>query len=291
MTEEREFRPLNGVLMVAVGFLLYAAAAALFIFGLMGENWPMLVGAGLVIAAAAFVTAGFVIVQPNQARVMVLFGTYKGTVARNGFWWANALLSKQTISLRARNLISEKLKVNDSIGNPIDIAAVVVWQVANTAQAVFDVDDYEQFVVVQIEAAVRHLASSYPYDSHDDESAAISLRDGGEIVNDVLERELAVRLSRAGVQVIEARLSHLAYAPEIAEAMLRRQQASAVIAARRQIVEGAVSMVEMALDRLERHGTIALDDERKAAMISNLMVVLVSEHGTTPVVNTGTLYQ
>jgi regulator of protease activity HflC (stomatin/prohibitin superfamily) len=222
---------------------------------------------------------------------MVLFGTYKGTATRNGFCWANALLTKQTISLRARNLNSEKLKVNDSIGNPIDIAAVVVWQVANTAQAVFDVDDYETFVVIQIEAAVRHLAGSYPYDSHDDESAAISLRSGGEVVNEVLEQELAARLDRAGVQVIEARLSHLAYAPEIAEAMLRRQQASAVIAARRQIVEGAVSMVEMALERLERHGTIALDEERKAAMISNLMVVLVSEHGTTPVVNAGTLYQ
>lgn len=291
MTEEREFRPLNGFLMVVAAVLLYAAAAALFTFGLMGENWLLLVAAGVLLLPAAFVSAGFFIVQPNQARVMVLFGTYKGTVARNGFWWANALLTKQTISLRARNLISERLKVNDSIGNPIDIAAVVVWQVAHTAQAVFDVDDYEQFVVVQIEAAVRHLAGSYPYDSHDDESAAISLRDGGEVVNDVLERELTARLGRADVQVIEARLSHLAYAPEIAEAMLRRQQATAVIAARRQIVEGAVSMVEMALERLERHGTIALDEDRKAVMISNLMVVLVSEHGTTPVVNTGTLYQ
>lgn len=291
MTEEREFSPLNGVMMVVVDVLLYLAAIGLFVVGLMRENWPLLVAAALAVTAAAFISAGFFIIQPNQARVLVLFGTYKGSASRNGFWWANPLLTKQTISLRARNLISEKLKVNDSIGNPIDIAAVVVWQIANTAQAVFDVDDYEKFVIVQIEAAVRHLAGSYPYDSHDDESADISLRAGGDVVNEMLEQELAARLGRAGVRVFEARLSHLAYAPEIAEAMLRRQQASAVIAARRLIVEGAVGMVEMALERLERHGTIALDEERKAAMISNLMVVLVSEHGTTPVINTGTLYQ
>ena len=224
---------------------------------------------------------------------MVLFGNYAGTVRKNGFFWANPFFVKRKFSLRARNLSGQKLKVNDKIGNPIEIAAVIVWQVDDTFKAAFEVDDYEQYVVIQSEAAVRHLAQSYPYDSFEDEGreAGLTLRSSAEQVNKLLEGELQDRLARAGVKVIEARLSHLAYAPEIAEAMLRRQQATAVVAARTRIVQGAVSMVEMALNQLSERNLVELDEERRAAMVSNLLVVLCSESAASPVINTGTLYQ
>jgi len=235
---------------------------------------------------------GFFVVNPNDSRVLVLFGKYKGTVKRNGFFWANPFYSKQKITLRARNLNGERLKVNDKAGNPIEIAAVVVWQVENTYHAAFDVDDYEEYVIVQSEAAVRHMAGAYPYDTfNDDDDEVLTLRAGKEHVNQMLEKELTDRFVRAGIKVIEARISHLAYAPEIAEAMLRRQQAAAVVAARTQIVDGAVSMVEMALEQLSEKKVVELDEERKAAMVSNLLVVLCSETSASPVVNTGTLYQ
>jgi len=231
---------------------------------------------------------GFFIVNPNEAATLLLFGAYKGTVRGNGFHWANPFLRKLKISLRARNLNGEKIKVNDSSGNPIDIAAVVVWRVRDTAEALFEVDDYEEYVQTQSEAAVRHLAGAYPYDGPEGE---LTLRGTTDEINQRLEKELQERLARAGVEVVEARLSHLAYAAEIAGAMLQRQQASAVVAARQKIVEGAVGMVEMALQELGEKEIVELDDERKAAMVSNLMVVLCSERAAQPVLNTGTLYQ
>jgi regulator of protease activity HflC (stomatin/prohibitin superfamily) len=231
-------------------------------------------------------------VNPNDSRVLVLFGTYKGTVKTNGFFWANPFYVKKKITLRARNLNGEKIKVNDKTGNPIQIAAVVVWQVHDTYKASFEVDNYEHYVVVQSEAAVRHLAGSYPYDTFDDhDEETLTLRAGTDRVSDVLEKELAARFERAGIRVMEARLSHLAYAPEIAEAMLRRQQAVAVVAARTQIVHGAVSMVELALARLSANNVVQLDEDKKAAMVSNLLVVLCSETSASPVINAGTLYQ
>jgi regulator of protease activity HflC (stomatin/prohibitin superfamily) len=238
------------------------------------------------------ILVGLFIVNPNDSRVLILFGTYKGTIKKNGFCWANPFLTKKRITLRARNLNGEKLKVNDAAGNPIEIAAVVVWQVENTYHASFEVDDYEHYVIVQSEAAVRNLAGAYPYDTFDDdEDEILTLRAGKEQVNDVLETELQERFQRAGIKVIEARISHLAYAPEIAEAMLRRQQASAVVAARTQIVNGAVSMVELALEKLSQKHIVELDEEKKATMVSNLLVVLCSETAASPVVNAGTLYQ
>ena len=233
--------------------------------------------------------AGLTVVNPNEARVLLLFGRYKGTLLEAGFWWVNPLTVRRKVSLRVRNFESGKLKVNDLDGNPIEIAAVVVWRVVDTAEAMFNVEDYEQFVHVQSEAAVRNLASSYPYDAH--EPGQISLRMSAGEISERLKHEIQERLSKAGIEVIEARISHLAYAPEIANAMLRRQQASAVIAARQKIVEGAVGMVEMALDLLSRRKVVELDEERKAAMVSNLLVVLCGEQSTQPVVNTGTLYQ
>jgi len=233
--------------------------------------------------------AGLTVVNPNEARVLLLFGRYKGTLLEAGFWWVNPLTVRRKVSLRVRNFESGKLKVNDLDGNPIEIAAVVVWRVVDTAEAMFNVDGYEQFVHVQSEAAVRNLASSYPYDAH--EPGQISLRMSAGEISERLKHEIQERLSKAGIEVIEARISHLAYAPEIANAMLRRQQASAVIAARQKIVEGAVGMVEMALDLLSRRKVVELDEERKAAMVSNLLVVLCGEQSTQPVVNTGTLYQ
>jgi regulator of protease activity HflC (stomatin/prohibitin superfamily) len=246
----------------------------------------------LFVFAGILVLTGLFIVNPNDSRVLILFGTYKGTVKKNGFFWANPFLSKKRITLRARNLNGERLKVNDQAGNPIEIAAVVVWQVEDTYHASFEVDDYEHYVIVQSEAAVRHLAGCYPYDTMEDDAEEIlTLRAGTEQVNQVLESELQERFERAGIKVIEARISHLAYAPEIAEAMLRRQQAAAVVAARTQIVNGAVSMVELALEKLSQKQVVDLDEERKAAMVSNLLVVLCSESSASPVVNTGTLYQ
>lgn len=232
--------------------------------------------------------AGFFTIQPNQAVVLLLFGRYAGTARDEGFRWANPFFSKKKVSLRTRNFTTQTLKVNDQRGNPVDIAAVVVWRVDNTAQAMFDVENYEHYVAVQSEAAVRHLASSYPYDTTEDHE--LSLRGSTDAVSQALSRELAERLPKAGVVVEEARLSHLAYSSEIAGAMLRRQQAEAVIAARKRIVEGAVGMVEMALEHLEKHQTVQLDEERKAAMVSNLLVVLCGEQAAQPVVNAGTLY-
>lgn len=232
--------------------------------------------------------AGLFTVQPNTGVVLQLFGRYVGTAREAGMRWANPFFSKSPISLRVRNFESSKLKVNDTEGSPIEIAAVVVWQVHDTAEAMFKVDDYESFVHVQSEAALRQLATSYPYDLHDGHS--IALRSHAKEVNQQLKIEVEERLQQAGITVLEARISHLAYAPEIAQAMLQRQQASAIIAARTRIVEGAVSMVHLALEQLDREGKIQLDDERRAAMVSNLLVVLCGDRGTQPVVNTGTLY-
>jgi regulator of protease activity HflC (stomatin/prohibitin superfamily) len=293
MQSERTTTPANGYLMLALGVLLALAALATIYPLIQSRNLWWLVPTVVLSLLAALVLVGLFIVNPNDARVLILFGTYSGTVKRNGFFWANPFYVRKRITLRARNLNGDKLKVNDKAGNPIEIAAVVVWQVEDTFKAAFDVDNYEHYVKVQSEAAIRHLAGSYPYDtfSDPDHEETLTLRAGGERVNDVLEQELSERFKRAGVRVIEARISHLAYAPEIAEAMLRRQQATAVVAARTQIVEGAVGMVEMALARLSAHNVVELDEERKAAMVSNLLVVLCSESHATPVVNAGTLYQ
>lgn len=234
------------------------------------------------------IASGFFIVNPNGSKVLVLFGNYQGTVKKNGFYWANPFLTKTAISLRARNFDSERLKVNDKLGNPIMISVILVWQVRDTFKAAFEVDDYEKFVLVQSDAAVRKMAGSYPYDNMDDPSE-ITLRSGMEEVNDRLESEITERLEIAGIHVVEARIGYLAYATEIASAMLRRQQATAIVAARHKIVEGAVGMVEMALDELSKKQIIELDEEKKAAMVSNLMVVLCSDKDASPVLNTGTL--
>jgi regulator of protease activity HflC (stomatin/prohibitin superfamily) len=243
----------------------------------------ILTGIALLIALTGFFT-----VAPNEGKVLQFFGRYVGTVREAGPRWTNPFYSKRGVSLRVRNFESSKLKVNDLDGNPIEIAAVVVWQVVDTAEALFQVNDYEDFVHIQSESALRAMATSYPYDSHD--TGALSLRSHGKEISDHLQREIQERLASAGVSVIEARITHLAFAPEIAQAMLQRQQASAIIAARTRIVEGAVSMVEMALDQLQKRGVVNLDEERKAAMVSNLLVVLCGERGTQPIVNTGTLY-
>lgn len=243
----------------------------------------------LAVAAVGICFGGFLIVSPNEAQVLQLFGNYTGTVRTPGWWWTNPFtMPRRKVSQRVRNFESSHLKVNDHDGNPIEIAAIVVWRVTDTAEAVFQVDDYENYVKVQTEAAVRNLATSYAYDSHQDDQ--LSLRTSSDEITGRLRSEVQDRLAKAGIEVIEARLSHLAYAPEIAQAMLRRQQASAVIAARTRIVEGAVGMVEMALDELSKRAVVVLDEERKAAMVSNLLVVLCSEQNTQPVVNTGSLY-
>jgi len=245
------------------------------------------------LSAVAFITAlvalgGFFIVQPNEAKALVLFGTYKGTVSQDGFWWANPFMTKHTISLRVRNFETAKLKVNDNHSNPIEIGAIVVWKVVDSAEALFDVDDYVRYVEVQAESALRTVATQYPYDSHSAGEHALSTHT--EEVSHALEQALADRLRKAGVEVVEARISHLAYSPEIAAAMLQRQQASAIIAARQKIVEGAVGMVEMALGMLSEKAIVQLDEERKAAMVSNLLVVLCSERASQPVVNAGSIY-
>jgi regulator of protease activity HflC (stomatin/prohibitin superfamily) len=246
---------------------------------------------GMVLALAIEVACvlGFIVVDPNESQVVLLFGNYQGTIKVAGFWWMNPLCTKKRVSLRVRNFETPKLKVNDNHGNPIDIAAVVVWQVVETAEAIFNVDDYENFVHVQSEAALRNLATSYPYDQHEEGEKA--LRSHTAEIAEQLKREIQERLERAGVRVLESRISHLAYAPEIANAMLRRQQATAIIAARQKIVEGAVSMVQMALEDLSKKHVVELDEERKAAMVSNLLVVLCSDRDAQPVVNAGTLYQ
>ncbi len=253
-----------------------------------GAAPPQLVPIGLVFVLLAFLSKGFFQVQPNQGAVTQFFGHYSGTVRDAGLRWTNPLYTKHSISLRVRNFESGKLKVNDSDGNPIEIAAVVVWQVVDTAEAMFCVDDYENFVQIQSESALRQMAQSYPYDSHDANKP--SLRSHGDVINSHLRDEIQTRLGKAGVKVVESRISHLAYAQEIAQAMLQRQQAGAIIAARTLIVEGAVTMVEMALNELGKRGVVDLDNERRAAMVSNLLVVLCGERGTQPVVNTGSLY-
>ncbi len=232
---------------------------------------------------------GFFYVNPNGSRVLVLFGQYKGTVKNNGFFWVNPFFTKKRISLRARNFDSERIKVNDSIGNPIMISVILVWRVRDTFSAAFEVDDYENFVRVQTDAAVRKMAGTYPYDNFEDDQSEITLRSGIKDVNDHLETELEERLAIAGIEILEARIGYLAYAQEIASAMLRRQQATAIVAARHKIVEGAVSMVEMALEQLDEKDVVELDEEKKAAMVSNLMVVLCADKDVAPVVNSGTL--
>ncbi len=293
MKHEKEFHPAPGMVML---LLLFAALAGMIYWGyslFKGSASANDVSATqLILIISSFsvwslLLAGFFIVEPNGSKVLLLFGSYKGTAKKSGFHWANPFLSKRALSLRARTLNGEKLKVNDLSGNPVEIAAIIVWQVIDTYEASFEVEDCEEFVKFQSETAVRHSASSYPYDAAED---VISLQRNSEEVSQHLKEELQERLKLAGVKIIEARLSHLAYAPEIAGAMLRRQQAAAIIAARAKIVDGAVGMVEMALDRLEKETTLQLDNERKAAMVSNLMVVLCSEHSAQPVVNTGTLY-
>ncbi len=231
-----------------------------------------------------------VLINPNHAKVVLLFGRYTGSILRNGFFAVNPFTVRRDVSLRIRNFTSETLKVNDSRGNPIEIAAVVVWRVKNTAQALFDVEDFEDYVETQTESGLRHLAASHPYDLTGEQEDGVSLRGSADVVSDELERELSERLQLAGIEVLEVRLAHLAYSPEIAGAMLQRQQADAIIAARTRIVDGAVGMVRMALDNLKEHKVVELDEERKAAMVSNLLTVLCSERGTTPVVNTGTLH-
>lgn len=233
---------------------------------------------------------GFIVVNPNESKVLVLFGAYKGTIKNNGFWWVNPFMVKKNISLRARNLDSEPIKVNDKLGNPIMIGVVMVWKVEDTFKASFDVDDYTLFVDIQNEAAIRKLAGQFPYDNLEDEKAHLTLRSSSEEVNEMLEKEITERLSIAGIKVVEARINYLAYAKEIAGAMLKRQQAEAIISARRKIVEGAVSMVEMALEEMSQKNIIELDDERKANMVSNLMVVLTADKDVSPVLNTGSLY-
>ncbi len=269
------------ILYVLFGWGIYRAAVA-------EDAWAAVLWS-LGVAVTAVANVGLFMVNPNEGRVLQLFGDYRGTCSTPGLRWANPFYSKRHISLRVRNFESGRLKVNDTDGNPIEIAAVVVWKVVDTAEACFEVDDYENYVKVQSEAAVRNLATRYPYDTHEDGQR--SLRGSTAEVAGDLKREIQERLSKAGVEVIEARISHLAYAPEIAAAMLRRQQAGAIIAARQRIVEGAVGMVDMALERLSRSQLVRLDEERKAAMVSNLLVVLCADREVQPVVNTGTLYQ
>jgi regulator of protease activity HflC (stomatin/prohibitin superfamily) len=289
LTKEREARTASGWAMLA---LLLAAGVGLGFWFVeilaTGPTAKFIITWVLAVMVWSVMLAGFFTLQPNMAAVLVLFGRYAGTVKASGFHWANPFYSKTRVSQRARNLNPEKIKVNDSRGNPIEIAAVVVWRVVDTAQAVFDVDEFVHYVTVQSESALRHLASAYPYDTSED--GQLSLRGSMDEVSEALQKELQERVRMAGVRIDEARLSHLAYAPEIAQAMLQRQQAEAVVAARTRIVDGAVGMVEMALERLDRQSTVKLDEERRAAMVSNLLVVLCGDKAPQPVVNTGTLY-
>ncbi|MGH9308325.1 MAG: SPFH domain-containing protein [Vicinamibacterales bacterium] len=289
MIRERQITGVPGLSMLLVLILALAAAVYGLIAGIQAESVSLVVGSALGIVFVVFLGAGLFVVNPNEGRVLQLFGDYVGTVRVAGLRWANPFYTKNRISLRVRNFESARLKVNDNEGNPIEIAAVVVWQVVDTAEAVFEVDDYNNYVKVQSESALRNLATNYTYDSHDD--AHMSLRGHTTAVAEHLKKEIQERLARAGVEVIEARITHLAYAPEIAASMLQRQQAGAIMAARQRIVEGAVGMVEMALDLLSKREIVALDDERKAAMVSNLLVVLCGERSTQPIINTGTIYQ
>ena len=283
MIKESTLKPISGFSILAITLSLIALSSYLFVI-----NWQFL--PITLILVSLFIIKGFIIINPNEAIVLVLFGNYSGTIKDSGFHWINPFYLRTLISLKARNLNGQSLKVNDKIGNPVEIAAVIVWQVEDTAKAIFEVDDYNKYVNIQSEAAVRHLAVICPYDNFEEENADITLRGGAEKVNILLENELNERLAPAGIKVIEARISHLAYAQEIAGAMLRRQQATAVVAARRLIVEGAVGMVEMALAKLSEREIVHLDEERKAAMVSNLLVVLCGDKEVNPVVNTGTLH-
>ncbi len=289
MYTEKRFPALNGlvallVLLVLTGLGLFLAVKS---FQTPGGDVRGLIAIGFVTLTAVLMS-GLFIVHPNEAKALTLFGTYKGTVRQDGFWWANPFLVKAPISLRVRNFETAKLKVNDNHSNPIEIAAIVVWKVVDSAEALFEVEDYTRYVAVQSESALRAVAVQYPYDSH--KEGELSLSQHTTEVSQALEKALVERLKKAGVEVIEARISHLAYAQEIAAAMLQRQQASAIIAARQKIVEGAVGMVEMALAQLNEKAIVTLDEERKAAMVSNLLVVLCSDHATQPVINTGSLY-
>ena len=289
MIRERAYNGVSGVPVILVLILVSALALWGIVTGASSEgSHVLLVGSIVAVLLALFLAAGVFVVNPNEGRVLQLFGDYKGTAHEPGLRWANPFYTKKRISIRVRNFESARLKVNDIEGNPIEIAAVVVWRVVDTAEAVFEVDDYNNYVKVQSESALRNLATSYPYDAHDD--ALMSLRGHTAAVAEHLKKEIQDRLARAGVEVIEARISHLAYAPEIAASMLQRQQAGAIIAARTRIVEGAVGMVEMALELLSKRDIVDLDNERKAAMVSNLLVVLCGERSTQPIVNAGSIY-
>ena len=280
---EKVFQAKSGYLFVAIELLIVVLVALSFVS-------RMIIPAIVFIFLFIFLVKGFAVVNPNESAVLILFGDYKGTIRKNGFCWVNPFFVRNQISLRARNLDSEPIKVNDKIGNPVMIGVVLVWRVRDTFKSAFDVNNYEHFVDIQTEAAIRKLAGLYSYDNFEDEDAEITLRSGGEEVNDELEREVTERLAIAGIEVMEARINYLAYAQEIAQAMLKRQQATAIVAARFKIVEGAVGMVEMALEQLSQKGIVELDEEKKATMVSNLMVVLCGDKEATPVVNTGSIY-
>lgn len=282
MKKENNVKVTNGYIALSIlGFFLLA-----MIMGIAMTKDPIFLGLLVVIL---FIAPGFFTVNPNGSKVLVLFGAYKGTVRENGFHWANPFFTKERISLRARNFDSERVKVNDKVGNPILINVIAVWRVRDTFKAAFEVDKYEEFVRVQTDAAVRKLAGSYPYDNFDDEQAELTLRSGMDEVNDALENEITERLAMAGIEVMEARIGYLAYAPEIASAMLKRQQAVAIVAARKKIVEGAVGMVEDALHQLSRDNIVEFDEDKKASMVSNLMVVLCGDKEVIPVINAGSL--
>jgi regulator of protease activity HflC (stomatin/prohibitin superfamily) len=281
--KEKIVKPMSGYLVLAIVIIGLLLSVGVFI---VTKNALGIIPLFIIF----FVFPGFVVVQPNTSAVLVLFGDYAGTIRDNGFFWVNPFYSKQKISLRARNFDSETIKVNDKIGNPIMIGLVLVWRVKDTYKAAFSVDEYQHFVVVQSEAALRKLAGAYPYDNFEDHDAVLTLRSGGEEVNTMLENEIVERLEMAGIEVIEARINYIAYAQEIAQAMLKRQQATAIVAARYKIVEGAVSMVEMALEQLAEKEIVDFDEEKKAAMISNLMVVLCGDKEANPIINTGTLH-
>ncbi len=281
---EKPFKPVSGYLILLLLFILLVTGIAA-----LAQLWNPLIPA-FSFLLSTFIAMGFFFINPNSSRVITLFGKYKGTVKDNGFFWANPFFTKKGISLRARNFESERVKVNDKRGNPILISVITVWRVRDAYKAAFEVDDYASFVKLQSDAAVRNLAGQYSYDNFDDHQAEVTLRSGLQEINHSLEHALSERLAIAGIEVMEARIGYLAYAEEIAGAMLKRQQAEAVVAARHKIVEGAVSMVEMALNDLSGKGIVRLDEEKKATMVSNLMVVLCSDREVTPVVNTGSIY-
>jgi regulator of protease activity HflC (stomatin/prohibitin superfamily) len=284
MENEKVINPPSGYFALLILVVIGIIAIVLFSTSNAAAALP------IIFIDLAVILPGIIIVNPNESKVLTLFGEYVGTVKKDGLFWVNPFTVKKKVSLRAFNLNGQQLKVNDKVGNPIEIAAVIVWQIKDTARATFAVENYKQYVNIQSEAAVRHLANSFPYDNIEDETADVTLRGGTEQVSTFLEKELNERLDRAGIEVLEARISHLAYSPEIAHTMLQRQQASAIISARRLIVEGAVGMVEMALSKLSEKKIVELDEERKAAMVSNLLVVLCGDRSVNPVVNTGTLY-